>query len=62
MFTAVDRRLMSLATVRRGLAVDATVSCRLRDSASADTLLRELNTTDRRTRRHVKRITQDDDD
>jgi uncharacterized membrane protein YhiD involved in acid resistance len=59
---AVDRRLMSLATVRRGLAVDATFRAALRDSASADTLLRLLNTTEGVQNVTLKRITQDDDD
>ena len=59
---AVDRRLMSLATVRRGLAVDATFRAALRSSASADTLLRMLNTTEGVQDVTLKRITQDDDD
>ena len=59
---AVDRRLMSLATVRRGLAVDATFRAALRNSASADTLLRALNTTEGVQSVTLKRITQDDDD
>ena len=59
---AVDRRLMSLATVRRGLAVDATFHAALRNSASADTLLRTLNTTEGVQEVTLRRITQDDDD
>jgi uncharacterized membrane protein YhiD involved in acid resistance len=59
---SVDRRLMSLATVRRGLAVDATFRAALRNSASADTLLRTLNTTEGVQSVTLKRITQDDDD
>jgi len=59
---AVDRRLMSLATVRRGLAVDATFRAALRSSASADTLLRTLNTTEGVQEVTLRRITQDDDD
>ena len=43
---------MSLATVRRGLAVDATFRAALRSSASADTLLRTLNTTEGVQERH----------
>jgi hypothetical protein len=48
---AVDRRLMSLATARRGLAVDATFRAALRTSASADALLR-AEYDGRRTSRH----------
>jgi len=59
---AVDRRLMSLATVRRGLAVDATFHAALRSSAAADTLLRTLNTTEGVQAVTLRRITQDDDD
>ena len=59
---AVDRRLMSLATVRRGLAVDATFRAALRSSASADTLLRTLNTTEGVQDVTLRRITEDDDD
>jgi uncharacterized membrane protein YhiD involved in acid resistance len=59
---AVDRRLMSLATVRRGLAVDATFRAALRSSASADTLLRTLNTTEGVQNVTLRRITEDDDD
>jgi uncharacterized membrane protein YhiD involved in acid resistance len=59
---AVDRRLMSLATARRGLAVDATFRAALRTSASADALLRALNTTDGVQAVTLRRITDDDDD
>jgi uncharacterized membrane protein YhiD involved in acid resistance len=59
---AVDRRLMSLATARRGLAVDATFRAALRSSASADALLRTLNTTDGVQEVTLRRITEDDDD
>ena len=59
---AVDRRLMSLATARRGLAVDATFRAALRSSASADALLRTLNTTEGVQNVTLRRITQDDDD
>jgi uncharacterized membrane protein YhiD involved in acid resistance len=59
---AVDRRLMSLATARRGLAVDATFRAALRSSASADALLRTLNTTEGVQEVTLRRITEDDDD
>jgi uncharacterized membrane protein YhiD involved in acid resistance len=59
---AGDRRLMSLATARQGLAVDATFRASLRDSAAADALLRALNTTEGVQSVSLKRITQDDDD
>jgi hypothetical protein len=59
---AGDRRLMSLATSRQGLAVDATFRASLRDIAAADALLRALNTTEGVQSVSLKRITQDDDD
>ena len=59
---AGDRRLMSLATARQGLAVDATFRASLRDSATADALLRALNTTEGVQSVSLKRITDDDDD
>lgn len=57
-----DRRLMSLATARQGLAVDATFRASLRDVAAADALLRALNTTEGVQSVSLKRITDDDDD
>jgi uncharacterized membrane protein YhiD involved in acid resistance len=59
---ASDRRLMSLATARRGLAVDATFRAALRNSASADALVRELNKTEGVQTVRLKRVTGDDDD
>jgi hypothetical protein len=59
---AGDRRLMSLATARQGLAVDATFRASLRDSAAADALLRALNTTEGVQSVTLTRITDDDDD
>jgi uncharacterized membrane protein YhiD involved in acid resistance len=59
---ASDRRLMSIATARRGLAVDAIFRAALRTSASADALVRELNKTEGVQTVRLKRITQDDDD
>ena len=59
---AIDRRLMSLATARRGLAVDATFRAALRSSADADALLRALNTTDGVQEVTLRRISDDDDD
>ena len=59
---AADRRLMSIATARRGLAVDATFHATLRNSASADALMRELNKTEGVQSVRLKRVTQDDDD
>jgi len=59
---AADRRLMSIATARRGLAMDATFRAALRNSASADTLVRELNKTEGVQTVRLKRITQDDED
>ena len=59
---AADRRLMSIATARRGMAVDATFRAALRTSASADTLVRELNKTEGVQAVSLKRITQDEDD
>ena len=59
---AADRRLMSIATARRGLAVDATFRAALRNSAAADALVRELNKTEGVQTVRLKRITQDDDD
>lgn len=59
---ASDRRLMSLATARQGLAVDATFRASLRDVAAADALLRALNTTEGVQSVSLKRITDDDDD
>jgi uncharacterized membrane protein YhiD involved in acid resistance len=59
---ASDRQLMSIATARRGLAVDATFRAALRTSASADALVRELNKTEGIQTVRLKRITQDDDE
>ena len=59
---AADRRLMSIATARRGMAVDATFRAALRNIASADTLVRELNKTEGVQAVNLRRITQDDDD
>jgi len=59
---ASDRQLMSVATARRGLAVDATFRAALRTSASADALIRELNKTEGIQTVRLKRIAQDDDD
>ena len=59
---AADRRLMSIATARRGLAMDATFRATLRNTASADALVRELNKTEGVQSVRLKRITQDDDD
>ena len=59
---AVDSRLMSLATARQGLAVDATFQANLRSSASADALVRALNTTEGVQSVSLNRMTQDDDD
>jgi hypothetical protein len=53
---------MSLATARRGLAVDATFRAALRNSASADALVRELNKTEGVQTVRLKRVTGDDDD
>ena len=59
---AVDRRLMSLSTARQGLAVDATFHTDLRTSASADALVRALNTAEGVQSVTLSRVTQDDDD
>ena len=59
---AVDRRLISLSTARQGLAIDATFHADLRNSASADALLRALNTTEGIQSVTLNRVTQDDDD
>jgi uncharacterized membrane protein YhiD involved in acid resistance len=59
---AADRRLMSIATSRRGLALDATFRAVLRSTASADALVRELNKTEGVQTVLLKRITDDDDD
>lgn len=59
---ASDRRLMSLATARQGLAIDATFRAALRDSASADALVRALNTSEGVQSVTLTRITDDDDD
>jgi uncharacterized membrane protein YhiD involved in acid resistance len=59
---ASERRLMSIATARRGLAVDATFRAALRSSASADALVRALNTTEGVQSVSLKRITGDDED
>ena len=57
-----ERRLMSLTTTRRGLALDATFRTALRTSMSADALVRALNTVDGIQSVSLKRIMQDDDD
>jgi hypothetical protein len=59
---AADRRLMSIATARRGLALDATFRAALRNTASADALVRELNKTEGVQAVSLKRVTVDDDD
>jgi uncharacterized membrane protein YhiD involved in acid resistance len=59
---AADRRLMSIATSRRGLALDATFRAVLRSTASADALVRELNKTEGVQTVLLKRVTDDDDD
>ena len=59
---AGDRRLMSLATARQGLAVDATFRTALPSNAAADALLRALNTTEGVQSVTLRRITDDDDD
>ena len=59
---AVDRRLISLSTTRQGLAVDATFQADLRSTASADALVRALNTTEGVQSVTLSRSTQDDDD
>jgi hypothetical protein len=59
---AADRRLMSIATARRGLALDATFRAALRNTASADALVRDLNKTEGVQTVLLKRVTQDDDD
>ena len=59
---AGDRRLMSLATARQGLAVDATFRAALPNSAAADALLRALNKTDGVQSVSLTRISDDDDD
>jgi len=59
---ALDRRLMSLSTARQGLVVDATFQANLRSSASADALVRALNTTEGVQSVTLNRMTQDDDD
>ena len=53
---------MSIATARRGLALDATFRAALRTSASADALVRELNKTEGVQTVRLKRITVDEDD
>ena len=57
-----DRRLMSIATARRGLALDATFRAALRNTASADALVRALNKTEGVQTVLLKRVTEDDDD
>jgi len=59
---AANRRLMSLATARQGLAVDATFRASLRTTASADALLRALNTSEGVQGVSLTRVTEDDDD
>jgi uncharacterized membrane protein YhiD involved in acid resistance len=59
---AVDRRLMSLSTARQGLAVDATFHADLRTSASADALVRALNTAEGVQSVTLSRMSDDDDD
>lgn len=59
---STERRLMALTTSRRGLAVDATFQASLRTGASADALLRALNTTDGIESVTLKRMARDDDD
>lgn len=59
---AIDQRLMSIATARRGMAVDAIFRAALRNDASADTLVRELNKTEGVQTVSLKRVTQDEDD
>jgi uncharacterized membrane protein YhiD involved in acid resistance len=59
---AANRRLMSLATARQGLAVDATFRASLRTTASADALLRALNTSEGVQGVSLTRVTSEDDD
>src|SRR5687768_5876755 len=54
-----DRRLMSIATARQGLAVDATYRTALRSDQSADALLRALNRLDGVQSVALQRITPD---
>jgi hypothetical protein len=54
-----DRRLMSIATARQGLAVDATYRTALRNDQSADALLRALNRLDGVQSVALQRITPD---
>ena len=53
------RRLMSIATARQGLAVDATYRTALRTDQSADALLRALNRIDGVQSVALQRITPD---
>ena len=54
-----ERRLMSIATARQGLAVDATYRTALRTDQSADALLRALNRLDGVQSVALQRITPD---
>jgi hypothetical protein len=56
-----ERRLMSIATARQGLAVDATYHTALRTEQSADALLRALNRLDGVQSVALQRIRTDDD-
>jgi uncharacterized membrane protein YhiD involved in acid resistance len=57
-----ERRLIALSTARRGLVVDATFQATLRNGASADALLRALNTAEGVESVTLKRMARDDDD
>lgn len=56
-----DRRLMSIATARQGLAIDATYRTSLRTDQSADALIRALNRLDGVQSVALQRITADED-
>jgi uncharacterized membrane protein len=56
-----ERRLISIATARQGLAVDATYRTALRTDQSADALLRALNRLDGVQSVMLQRITRDDE-
>jgi hypothetical protein len=56
-----ERRLISIATARQGLAVDATYRTALRSDQSADALLRALNRLEGVQSVVLQRITRDDE-
>ena len=57
-----EHTLMSLATARQGLAVDATFLAALSDACAADALIRALNTIDGVQSVTLQRVVEDDDD